>query len=310
MVGMFGPDAGEPQTGDGGAGRRAVRCSGASTPSQPLRRFAHARDHIDARARSRRGAARPDGRATRPRVRGGGAEAPSRAAARTARAAGDGSARPPGRALDRRRGRRVAGYTLVDLSRRLDAVHLRRAADARRRSRCPTATAASSSGWPTTSWTRTASRCEPGAKNYLELYGIFPSLSVLRARFVQRRTAPLPRSGERRRARGGRDRHLRRRPPTSRRTSGAWRRIARRAGDGAAQGARSRRWRSWRSSSRRWRPRSKLIARRAAEKPAMAAVEQRLTCEGLLGAGRASTPPGIYDDADAPGGPAASSRST
>ena len=40
----------------------------------------------------------------------------------------------------------------------------------------------------------------------------------------------------------------------------------------------------------------KLLAKRAAEKPAMAAVERRLTCEGLLGA-QGKHQAGIYDDA-------------
>ena len=45
-------------------------------------------------------------------------------------------------------------------------------------------------------------------------------------------------------------------------------------------------------------PKVKMLARRAAEKPAMAAVERRLTCEGLLGAkGGTKHTTGIYDDA-------------
>src|SRR4029079_5009879 len=43
-------------------------------------------------------------------------------------------------------------------------------------------------------------------------------------------------------------------------------------------------------------PKVKMLARRAAEKPAMAAVERRLTCEGLLG-GKLKHTEGIYDDA-------------
>ena len=88
-------------------------------------------------------------------------------------------------ALDRRRGGRGGRLHAGRSLRRLDALHLRRADGRRTGSRCPTATGASSSAWPTISSTRTASRCEPGSKNYLELYGIFPSLSVLRARFVE-----------------------------------------------------------------------------------------------------------------------------
>ena len=41
-----------------------------------------------------------------------------------------------------------------------------------------------------------------------------------------------------------------------------------------------------------------MLEQRAAEKPAMAAVERRLTCEGLLGArAEGQHTPGIYDDA-------------
>ena len=50
----------------------------------------------------------------------------------------------------------------------------------------------------------------PGAKNYLELYGIFPVAVGAARALPRRRAAPLPRSGERRRARRGRDGHLRR----------------------------------------------------------------------------------------------------
>ena len=71
------------------------------------------------------------------------------------------------------------------------------------------------------------------------------------------------------------------------------------AGGGAQEGARWRRSTSWRRSSRRSPPRSKLLEKRAAEKPAMAAVEKRLTCEGLLGAEASTThhQTGVYDDA-------------
>ena len=48
----------------------------------------------------------------------------------------------------------------------------------------PTATARSISAWPTISATATASRWPESDHNYLELYGVPPTLSVLRARFL------------------------------------------------------------------------------------------------------------------------------
>ena len=78
----------------------------------------------------------------------------------------------------------AAGYTLVDLSRRLDALHLRRAGSARRAAAAQPLSARLPRPGQRPARRATASRCQPGEKNYLELYGIFPSLSVLRARFI------------------------------------------------------------------------------------------------------------------------------
>ncbi len=94
----------------------------------------------------------------------------------------------------------------------------------------------------------------PGTKNYLELYGIFP-LDVGPAGAVpRRRAAPLPGSGERRRARRRRDGHLRRpgRHQEGRAPPGA---DSHGAGGGAQEGARRDAWTTWRRSSRPSRPR-------------------------------------------------------
>jgi hypothetical protein len=139
----------------------------------------------------------------------------------------------------------------------------------------------------------------PGSKNFLELYGIFPSMSVLRARFLNDDEHPchdqesadaldavetvtyVPpneiKKDERRLAR------IRQDLETARRKA-----HAASLDDLVAK-------------QPKFAPQVKLLAKRAAEKPAMAAVEKRLTCEGLLNtpskATAAKHQPGIYDDA-------------
>ena len=75
----------------------------------------------------------------------------------------------------------------------------------------------------------------------------------------------------------------------SRASARSWRRRARRPT--------SRRWSELAEKQPAFAAKVKLLAKRAAEKPAMAAVEKRLTCEGLLGRARRHHQPGIYDDA-------------
>ncbi|HXU07077.1 MAG TPA: hypothetical protein VN903_39260, partial [Polyangia bacterium] len=136
---------------------------------------------------------------------------------------------------------------------------------------------------------------EPGAKNYLELYGIPPSLSVLRARFVQDEehpchdqesadaidavetvtyVAPADIKKDERRLAKVRDEVEKARKKAHLATL-----------DELAE------------KQPAMAPKVKMLARRAAEKPAMAAVERRLTCEGLLGRGKVKHTTGIYDDA-------------
>jgi hypothetical protein len=136
----------------------------------------------------------------------------------------------------------------------------------------------------------------PGAKNFLELYGIFPSMSVLRARFLNDDEHPchdeesadaldavetvsyVPpneiKKDERRLAR------IRQDLETARR-KGHYKTVEELA-----------------EKQPKFAPQVKLLAKRAAEKPAMAAVEKRLTCEGLLNTPKgAKHQAGIYDDA-------------
>ena len=288
---------GNLQTGRRGLGAALCGCSGASTPAS---HSGDSRTPATAAAPGRPapgGAAAREERAARARLRGGGAEAAAGSAARPARAAGAGPARPSRGALDRRRGGRRGRATRWSISRTTG-----RRSSSRSRSTAEGAAAAQPlpahlpgpGQRPARRGRRAAA--SPGAKNYLELYGI-SAVAVGAARALRRgRTAPLPRSGERRRARGGRDRHLRRarRHQEGRAAAGEG---ARGAGEGARARRTSRRWRSWPRSSRAFAPKVKLLARRAAEKPAMAAVERRLTCEGLLGAGKRKHTTGIYDDA-------------
>jgi hypothetical protein len=142
----------------------------------------------------------------------------------------------------------------------------------------------------------------PGDKNYLELYGISPSLSVVRARFIADEqhpchdqesadaldavetvtyVAPAEVAHEQRRIAKIREELEKARALAKLATLDAL---------AAAQPALA--------------PKVKLVEKRAAEKPAMAAVERRLTCEGLLGPKPGEKKPtathhqpGVYDDA-------------
>jgi hypothetical protein len=133
-----------------------------------------------------------------------------------------------------------------------------------------------------------------GEKNYLELYGIFPSMSVLRERFLSDELKPchdqqdadaldavetvtyvapadIPKE-QRRLAK------LYQEVEQARRAAG----VATLAELAVKQPA--------------FAPKVKYLDRRAAEKPAMAAVERRLACEGLLPP-KSKHVAGIYDDA-------------
>ena len=107
----------------------------------------------------------------------------------------------------------------------------------------------------------------------------------------------MPRPGERRRASTRSRPSPTSRPPTSRRTSAAWRRVREELEKARTQGARSRRSRSWPRSSRRSPPKVKLLAqarrREAGDGRGRAAPHLR----GAAGRQEPSTPTGIYDDA-------------
>ena len=222
--------------------------------------------------------------------RSGGAEAARRSAARAARA---GDRRRHG-ALGRRRAsprRPATRWSICATTGRRTSSRRRCRPTARR---CPIAIATSFSARPTISSTTTASRCAPGKKNYLELYGIPPSLSVLRARFLQDAEHPChdqesadaleavetvsyvaPESIEKDEHRLAR---IRAELEIARRKAkvATLEELAEKQPQQAAQGQAARR-------------------KRAAEKPAMAAVERRLTCEGLL-TPKSKHQRGIYDE--------------
>jgi hypothetical protein len=133
----------------------------------------------------------------------------------------------------------------------------------------------------------------PGEKNYLELYGIFPSLSVLRARFLSDEEHPChdqdsvsaleavetvtyvpPTEIVKEQRRMGRLRDELEKARRSARVET----LAELAEKQPALAAKVR-----------------LVEKRAAEKPAMAAVERRLACEGLL-LPTSHHQEGLYDD--------------
>jgi hypothetical protein len=138
----------------------------------------------------------------------------------------------------------------------------------------------------------------PGEKNYLELYGIFPSLSVLRARFVADEGQPCH-DQESADAIAAVETVTYVAPADVPKEK---RRIAKISEEleKARVAAKVETLDELAAQQPALAPKVKLVAKRAAEKPAMAAVERRLTCEGLLGGkGPASArhTAGIYDDA-------------
>ena len=137
---------------------------------------------------------------------------------------------------------------------------------------------------------------EPGAKNYLELYGIPPALGVLRARFVQDEEHPCH-DQESADAIDAVETVTYVAPADIKKDE---RRLAkvREELEKARKKAHLATVEELAEKQPAFAPKVKMLERRAAEKPAMAAVERRLTCEGLLGAkGGAKHTTGIYDDA-------------
>jgi hypothetical protein len=135
----------------------------------------------------------------------------------------------------------------------------------------------------------------PGTKNYLELYGIFPSMSVLRARFVGDDQHPCH-DQESADALDAVETVTYVAPADLKKDERRLRRV-REELETARKKAHAATLDDLVARQPAFGPKVKLIERRAAEKPAMAAVEKRLTCEGLLGTGKVHHQIGIYDDA-------------
>jgi hypothetical protein len=134
----------------------------------------------------------------------------------------------------------------------------------------------------------------PGEKNYLELYGIFPSLSVLRERFLASDQHPCH-DQESADALDAVETVTYVAPADIPKDARRLRKI-REELETAQHKAHLPSFEALAAAQPALAPKVKLLAKRAAEKPAMAAVERRLTCEGLLGPKSHHTA-GIYDDA-------------
>jgi hypothetical protein len=134
----------------------------------------------------------------------------------------------------------------------------------------------------------------PGDKNYLELYGIFPSLSVLRERFLADDQHPCH-DQESADALDAVETVTYVAPADIAKDARRLRKI-REELETAQHKAHLPSFEALAAAQPALAPKVKLLAKRAAEKPAMAAVERRLTCEGLLGPKSHHTA-GIYDDA-------------
>ncbi|MBC8134198.1 MAG: L,D-transpeptidase [Deltaproteobacteria bacterium] len=137
---------------------------------------------------------------------------------------------------------------------------------------------------------------EPGGKNYLELYGIFPSFSVLRTRFLEDQSKScLDPAGQP--ALEAVETVAYVSPEDTRKVEKRLGRIQKEVEE-ARRKARVATLADLVAKRPDMEPKVKLLERRAAEKLAMAEVEKRLSCEGLLGHknGR-NHKTGVYDDA-------------
>lgn len=132
-----------------------------------------------------------------------------------------------------------------------------------------------------------------GARNYLELYGIFPSLSVLRARFLEDADRACLNDDDR--AALNAVETVAYIPPAEIRREEV--RVARlkRELEDARRKAKAETLAALVEQRPELAPKLKLVEKRAADKLALAAVEKRLYCEGFLKPG--AHRPGIYDDA-------------
>jgi hypothetical protein len=134
----------------------------------------------------------------------------------------------------------------------------------------------------------------PGEKNYLELYGIFPSISVLRERFIASEQHPCH-DQESADALEAVETVTYVAPSDIAKDARKLKKI-REELEKAQHAAHLPSLDALAEAQPALAPKVRLLAKRAAEKPAMAAVERRLTCEGLLGPKSHHTT-GIYDDA-------------
>lgn len=134
---------------------------------------------------------------------------------------------------------------------------------------------------------------EPGKKNYLELYGIFPSLSVLRERFLgsvdstchDQESVDVLAAVE----------TVSYVPPKNLEKEA--RKLVRLKAelDAALKREKVQSLAELKTAAPQLLPKIELVEKRAAEKLAMAAVERRLTCEGLLSAA-SKHKVGVYDE--------------
>jgi hypothetical protein len=134
---------------------------------------------------------------------------------------------------------------------------------------------------------------EPGLKNYLELYGIFPSFSVIRARILTDAGRNCLDDNMRAALEGVE--WVSYIAPTALRREEA--RVARLRKE-LEQARRKNRARTLEALVEKvpsLAPKLKLVRKRAADKVALAAVEKRLACEGFLKPG-SKHKPGLYDD--------------
>jgi hypothetical protein len=134
---------------------------------------------------------------------------------------------------------------------------------------------------------------EPGVKNYLELYGIFPSMSVLRQRFIDDEERPChdPESAEALEA----VETVSYVPPADIKKDEKKQKRIRDEVELERRKAKVATLEELAAKKPQFAAKVKLLAQRAAEKPAMAAVEKRLACEGLL-TEKSHHQTGIYDD--------------
>ncbi len=132
----------------------------------------------------------------------------------------------------------------------------------------------------------------PGAKNYLELYGISPSMSVLHARFLA--NAERKCVDEQTKAALEAVDQISYVPPQAMRRDAIRLARIRAELESERKKARAKTLAELVEKKPEFGGRVRMLARRAAEKPALAAAEKRLLCEGFLKSGKHKS--GVYDE--------------